>query len=219
MTYFVILVRTMRQFLAISIFALSSNWAWADGIPTSNGRYTGPATLVSISSEQLREIGRTRRLELTPAQKAPLLASGQPAPSMLEVLGPREARFHCTCHTTNVAVWVTRNVVQVPHAFLRSDDDPAVHGSESATLRGAFPPPPLRIIGDVEGRLHINGRAIDLGEIDAFIQNSQPRVGHIIVLLPPRAADIPISSKQRRHIYKTMLGLAEKYQTDYGCFD
>ncbi len=209
----------MRALLFTILFIFGAVLARADGIPISNGRYTGPATLVVISPEQLREIGVSRRLQLTQAQKAQLLASGYPAPSVLEVLVPRHAGFHCTCHTTNIAVWLTRRVVQVPHAFLRSDGDPAIHVPESATPAREFPPPPLRLIADVEGHLRINGGIVDLAEVDAFIQNSDPRVTHIVVLMPPRAADIPVSRKQRNQIHKTTLGLSEKYETDYGYFE
>jgi hypothetical protein len=209
----------VRSLWTILIFALSAGSALGDAIPISDGRYTGPATLVPVSTEQLEEIGLSRRVQLTQAQRDQLVRSGQPAPSTLEVLAPQEARAQCTCHTANIAIWLTRKVVQVPHAFLRSDDDPVLKLFYRVPSAEPLPPLPLKLIGDVDGRLRVDGRIVNLNDLESLILMSQPPVDHIIVLMPPPAADIPVSRKQRKRIYQTTYALATKYKTSFGYFE
>lgn len=210
----------MLRFLLLPLLFFGAPMAVADGIRLEKGRYVGPATLLAISPEQLAEVGASRQLRLTDPQKVLLTSAAQTAPSSLEVIVGREARASCTCHTYNVALWLNRSLVQVPHAFLRPDGHPHLVPRDPIPAESidGFPKT-LRVIVDLDGRLRADGRITTLAKIETIIRESQPRIDHIVVLIPPRAPDIALSRKFRDDLYTTFSRYSQQYETGFIAFE
>jgi hypothetical protein len=206
----------MRFLLLVTCLLLRAAFVRADGIPIEKGRYTGTSTLIDLQPEQMNAIGINRALRLNDTQKAQLIADAKTAPSILQVIVGKEAEASCTCCTYNVAVWLSRNILQVPHAFLRPDGHRDLPPSDrSTTVATPGTEKTLRVIVDLDAQLRVEGRVATLKDIETIIRKSRPRVGHIILLLPPRAPDINVPAEFRTRVYKTLFRFAEKYET--GC--
>jgi hypothetical protein len=110
--------------------------------------------------------------------------------------------------------------VQVPHAFLRPDGHPHLVPPDpvpAESIDGI--PKTLRVIADLDGRLRANGRIRTLAKIETIIRESQPRIDHIVLLMPPRAPDIALSRKFRDDLYTTFFRYAKQYETGFVAFE
>lgn len=199
--------------LALLCFAVSQ--AHADAVPIVDGRYNGPASLLTLSPEQLRDVETTRRFVLSESQKSELAQAIPEVPSTLEVETAREAEVGCTCHTYNLAIWLSHSVVQVPHTFLRGDNHSAFKLLEASAPDSTS----LRVLADLKGKLYVNGQLTTLDQIESRLRKSEPAITDVYLKMPPEAPDISLTKKQRQRIYETLSGFSDRYQTGLICLE
>ena len=98
--------------------------AQADGYKMKDGRYaSGPVTVLALSADQVLTTKTKRVVVLKSAQKAQLKREAGTAPSVLSVHSLKVAGKDCTCGDYNIAIWFSPTEIEVPHAFLITDED------------------------------------------------------------------------------------------------
>lgn len=105
--------------------------AFSDGFVLRDGRYAGgPVTTLILEKGQLCRWFEDRSVRLSAAQKEQVRADAGVAPSKVSVYDARYGETDCTCHATNVAFLFSAEGLDVPHAFLVSDEEAARRDAE-----------------------------------------------------------------------------------------
>ncbi len=105
--------------------------ASADGMPIDKaGRfYGGPTTIITLTKEQLKTLAdpkmKWKRIPLTAEQRAKLMKETGKGPTMFMFYDTRIGETDCTCEPANRALRFNESEAEIPHEYLKYDEEAA----------------------------------------------------------------------------------------------
>lgn len=117
----------MKKELVLTLLAVlvSSDAAFADGLPFKGNRYDGAVTVFRMTPDQVSKVKqgrlyeeRSREIQLTLEQKSQLQKEAGFGPETIEVWTLEEAKATCSCELLNFGIRVGPDLIEVPHYFL-----------------------------------------------------------------------------------------------------
>lgn len=171
-------MKIVHRFITIPLLLLAATTAaHGDGIPVAPDRksVTVESFTIRLDEDQVKQVERQRKLTLTEAQRAPLVAIYDKIPPTIEVVSSRWDS--CTCFFGIYAIWCSPREVQIPRYSVLSQKDEdeyrAQYPDEAAAMEEA--PDPDRFdsrnfILDSAGKIFASGKEVQESEILASIE-------------------------------------------------
>ncbi len=103
----------------------------ADGMPIDkNGRfYGGLTTVITLTETQIKTLSspenKWHRMALTDEQRCKLKKEAGKSPSLFMFYDTRIGESDCTCEAANRALRFSQTEAEIPHDYLKSDEEAA----------------------------------------------------------------------------------------------
>jgi len=194
-------MKIVHRYTTIPLLLLAATTAtYGDGIPVAPDRKSVmvESFTIKLDVDQVKQVERQRKLTLTEAQRAPLVAIYNEVPPTIEVVSSRWDS--CTCFFGVYAIWCVPGEVQIPRYSVLSqkddDDYKAQYPDEAAAMEEN--PDPDRFdardfVLDSAGRIFDAGKEVQESELLATIEflyerrteNSRLRCSVVLDTPPP----------------------------------
>ena len=172
---------------------------FADRFSVDESLQKEPHTILTLSDRQTDEVGRLRRLELSPRQRTILQEKiGRRVPRVFGVESPSEP--DCSCHVSSV-FWLDARRVVVWTDRLKYDRSGSKDYYKIRLRPGYF-------VMDRHGHLYAAGQRISFQEFERRLATPRPRKAYFQVSLPPeppRAAEKALLSIREKHQFNFRL--------------
>lgn len=120
-----------KVLITLLVLCLLTQWVFADGMPIDkNGRfYGGTTTIITLTKAQIKTLSlpekKWKRMALTEEQRTKLMNEAGKSPVMFMFYDTRIGESDCTCEAANRALRFSETEAEIPHAYLKSDEQAA----------------------------------------------------------------------------------------------